>query len=165
MTLRPSRADFHALAAGHTVVPVWREVVADLETPVSAFLKLVGPSGSGFLLESVENGDTWGRFSFVGRDPSLVLVARGGVIAVEALLATYRSPPLPDLPPLHGGLVGYLGYDVVREVERLPDIPPDDLGLPDAVRRLDALAADGARPIDEPVVEPPSGSDAVPEVT
>jgi anthranilate synthase component 1 len=130
---------------------VWREVVADLETPVSAFLKLVGPSGSGFLLESVENGDTWGRFSFVGRDPSLVLVARGGAMSVdgrlpagvrvdrgvlaalEGLLGVYRSPVLPELPPLHGGVVGFLGYDVVREVERLPDPPPDDLGLPDAV--------------------------------
>ncbi len=149
--LRPSRADFHALAAGHTVVPVWREVLADLETPVSAFLKLVGPARSGFLLESVENGDTWGRFSFVGRDPSLVLVARGGAIevdgrlpngvpldrgvlaALEALLSVYRSPALADLPPLHGGVVGFLGYDIVREVERLPDVPPDDLGFPDAV--------------------------------
>jgi anthranilate synthase component I len=149
--VQPDRAGFHALAAGHTVVPVWREVVADLETPVSAFLKLVGPSGSGFLLESVENGDTWGRFSFVGRDPSLVVVARNGSItvdgrlpggvpvdrgvlaALEALLGVYRSPPLPDLPPLHGGIVGFLGYDIVREVERLPDPPPDDLGLPDAV--------------------------------
>ncbi|MDQ4089877.1 MAG: anthranilate synthase component I [Actinomycetota bacterium] len=149
--MRPTRADFHALAAANTVVPVWREVVADLETPVSAFLKLVGSSGSGFLLESVENGDTWGRFSFVGRDPSLVLVARGGAISVEGrlpagvpvdrgvlaalegLLSVYRSPALPELPPLHGGIVGFLGYDVVREVERLPAPPPDDLGLPDAV--------------------------------
>ncbi|HTJ74562.1 MAG TPA: anthranilate synthase component I [Acidimicrobiales bacterium] len=149
--MQPSRADFHALAADHTVVPVWREVVADMETPVSAFLKLVGPDGSGFLLESVENGDTWGRFSFVGRDPSLVLVARGrrievdgrlpagvpldgGVLAaLEGLLDVYRSPAFADLPPLHGGVVGFLGYDVVREVERLPAPPPDDLGLPDAV--------------------------------
>ncbi|MGI8984235.1 MAG: anthranilate synthase component I [Acidimicrobiales bacterium] len=149
--MKPTRADFHSLAAGHTVVPVWREVVADLETPVSAFLKLVGPSRSGFLLESVENGDTWGRFSFVGRDPSLVLVARGtsiqvdgrlpdgvaldaGVLgALEGLLGAYRSPAVADLPPLHGGIVGFLGYDVVREVERLPSPPPDDLGLPDAV--------------------------------
>ncbi|MDQ6725835.1 MAG: anthranilate synthase component I [Actinomycetota bacterium] len=149
--LRPSRADFHALAAGHTVVPVWREVVADLETPVSAFMKLVGPEGSGFLLESVENGETWGRFSFVGRDPSLVLTARDGTISVdgrlpagvvtdrgvlaalEGLLHVYRSPVLPELPPLHGGIVGFLGYDVVREVERLPHPPPDDLRFPDAV--------------------------------
>jgi anthranilate synthase component 1 len=126
-------------------------MVADLETPVSAFLKLAGPSGSGFLLESVENGDRWGRFSFAGRDPSLVLVARGGRIevegrvpagvpldrgvlaALEGLLTVHRSPSIPELPPLHGGVVGFLGYDVVREVERLPDVPPDDLGHPDAV--------------------------------
>jgi len=149
--LQPSRADFHALAAGHTVVPVWREMVADLETPVSAFLKLAGPSGPGFLLESVDNGDKWGRYSFVGRDPSLVLVSRGGVIevdgalpagvpldrgvlgALQGLLGAYRSPSIPELPPLHGGVVGFLGYDVVREVERLGPPPPDDLGHPDAV--------------------------------
>ena len=150
--LRPTRDEFRALARGHTVVPVWRELAADLETPVSAFLKLAAGSERGFLLESAENGDRWGRFSFVGRDPSQVLVARGrdieltgaaaaaavptdqGVLAaVEALLAAYRSPSLPELPPLHGGVVGYLGYDVVREVERLPNTPPDDLGRPDAV--------------------------------
>jgi len=148
--LRPSREDFGRLAAEHTVVPVWREVAADLETPVSAYLKLAG-TGPGFLLESVEHGDRWGRFSFAGREPSTVLVARGASIdvegdlpagvrvdrgvlaAVEGLLSAYRSPVLPELPPLHGGVVGYLGYDVVREVERLPDVPPDDLGHPDAV--------------------------------
>jgi anthranilate synthase component 1 len=96
----------------------------------------------------VEGGERWGRYSFVGRHPLATLTARGtavraegrlavperpGVLAtVEALLAEYRSPVLDDLPPLHGGLVGYLGYDVVREVERLPDVPPDDLGFPDA---------------------------------
>ena len=149
--LRPSRDEFRALAAGHTVVPVWREMVSDLETPVAAFLKLAQGDGPAFLLESVEHADAWGRFSFVGRDPSLVLVARDGRIdasgslppgvpldrgvlaAVEALLGVYRSPTIPGLPPLHGGIVGYLGYDVVREVERLPSPPPDDLGLPDAV--------------------------------
>ncbi len=149
--IRPSRSEFHALAAGHTIVPVWREVAADLETPVSAFLKLAGGATPGFLLESVEHGERWGRFSFVGRGPSLVLEAAGGRIsltgaapadvpvdrgvlaAVEALLAAYRAPALPELPPLHGGVVGYLGYDVVREVERLPNVPPDDLGRPDAV--------------------------------
>jgi anthranilate synthase component 1 len=148
--LRPTREEFHRLAADHTVVPVWRELVADLETPVSAFLKLAGER-PGFLLESVEHGDRWGRFSFVGREPSTVLVASDGLVAVEgrppadvtldrgvlaaveALLAVYRSPPMPDLPPLHGGVVGYVGYDVVREVERLPNVPPDDQGHPDAV--------------------------------
>ena len=67
---RPSLDEFRALARDHTVVPVWREVLADLETPVSAFVKLVGDR-DGFLLESVEHGEHWGRFSFIGRDPAL----------------------------------------------------------------------------------------------
>jgi anthranilate synthase component 1 len=223
MTTSPSRDDFRVLARKYTVVPVWREVLADLITPVAAFLRVVG-DGPGFLFESVEHGERWGRFSFLGRNPSATMVARGnrltvdgplpdqvprdrGVLAaVEALVRVCRSPSLPELPPLHGGLVGYFGYDVVREIEHLPNVPPDDLSLPDAVlsvigqlavfdhwrqrvtlienvmvpeggasdaeldrayddaaRRLDALAADGARPTDEPVVEPP-GDDPLPAV-
>jgi len=218
----PSRADFHTLARDHTVVPVWRELLADLTTPVSAFLRLVGDE-PGFLFESVEH-ERWGRWSFVGRRPAATIVARGGrltadaplpadvpldrgvLAAIEAILATYRSPTLPDLPPLHGGLVGYLGYDVVREVERLPDVPTDDLGNPDAVlsvigelaaydhyrqrvtlvanafvppgataaeldleydnalARLDQIADDGARAINEPLVEPPDPDEPLPEV-
>jgi anthranilate synthase component I len=156
LTLRPTPEAFVELAATHTVVPVWREVLADLETPVSVFLKLVG-AGEGFLLESVEHGERWGRYSFIGRDPALTLVARGRTVAwsgpspdlsaglptdrgalgaLEALLARFRAPRLPELPPFHGGIVGWLGYDVVREIEALPDTPPDDLGLPDAVMSL-----------------------------
>ncbi len=151
----PSREEFVALARDHTVVPVWREVLADLETPVSAFIKLVG-DGEGFLLESVEHGERWGRFSFIGRDPALTLTARGRAVdlggsiapppgvpvdegalaALEALMEWYRAPALAELPPFHGGAVGYLGYDVVREIEHLPDVPPDDLGVPDAVLSL-----------------------------
>ena len=148
--LQPSRDDFRALAGGHTVVPVWRELLADLSTPVSAFLRVVGDE-PGFLLESVDHGGRWGRFSFIGRRPAATFVARGGRIevdgsppagvpldrgvltALEGVLARYRAPVIPELPPLHSGVVGYLGYDVVREVERLPSPPPDDLGLPDAV--------------------------------
>ncbi|MGI9118895.1 MAG: anthranilate synthase component I [Acidimicrobiales bacterium] len=148
--LRPSREEFRALARDHTVVPVWREVLGDLITPVAAFARVVG-DGPGFLLESVEQGARWSRFSFVGRNPLATLVARSGTIhvdgalplsvpldagvlgAVEAILAAYRSPHLSELPPLHGGIVGYLGYDVVREVEHLPDTPPDDQGLPDSL--------------------------------
>jgi anthranilate synthase component 1 len=146
----PSLDEFRALAAHHTVVPVWCEVRADLETPVSAFAKLVGPR-DGFLLESVEHAERWGRFSFLGRDPALTLVVRGrsvevagpapagiprdqgALAALEALLARYRAPRIADLPPFHGGVVGYLGYDVVREIEHLPGVPPDHLGTPDAV--------------------------------
>ncbi len=147
---RLSRDGFHALARDHTVVPVWCELLADLETPVAAFAKLVG-GDSGFLAESVEHGERWSRWSFVGRNPSATLVLRNGRVevtgellvdvprtsgilaALERVLHEYRSPALPELPPLFGGLMGYLGYDVVREVERLPHPAPDDRGLPDAV--------------------------------
>jgi anthranilate synthase component 1 len=222
--IQPSRDDFRALARTHTVIPVWRELLADLTTPVAAFARLVGDQ-PGFLLESVEHGEArWSRWSFCGRNPLATLTARGlqveatgalpdgvpldrGILAaVEAVLAAWRAPSLPDLPPLHGGVMGYLGYDVVREVERLPDVPPDDLGHPDAVLsvigqlaaydhwrqrvvlienviapdgasadeldrlyddavvRLDQLAADGARPLDEPLVEPPGHDDPLPDV-
>jgi anthranilate synthase component I len=157
--LRPSREEFRALAATNTVVPVWTELLADLETPVAAYAKLVG-DGAGFLLESVEHGERWSRFSFVGRDPSATLVLRDGRIsadgvvpssvpldrgmlaALEELLRVYRGPELPELPPLHGGVMGYLGYDVIREVEHLPDVPGDDRGLPDAIMSvIGSLAA------------------------
>jgi anthranilate synthase component 1 len=147
----PDLETFCRLVSDYSVVPVWRELVADSLTPVGVFRALVG-DGPGFLLESVENGERWSRFSFVGRSPAATLVARGrrvevvqgslpdavpldeGVLAcIESILAKLRSPPVQGLPPLHGGLVGYLGYDVVREVERLPEPPPDDLGHPDAV--------------------------------
>lgn len=165
----PGRVGFRTLARKHRVVPVWRELVADTLTPVGAYLQMVhGSSGSdgpaagivdrgGFLLESVEGGERWGRYSFVGRNPLAVITARGnqvsatgpidldsisrgqvngtgGVLAaLEAVLEAFDAPDLPDLPPLHAGLVGYLGYDVVREVEHLPSPPPDDLGHPDAM--------------------------------
>jgi anthranilate synthase component 1 len=86
MQFFPSRADFHLLAISHTVVPVWTEVLADMETPVAAYLKLVGDD-PGFLLESVENGERWSRYSFVGRNPLATLVLRDGQIT---RLATSR---------------------------------------------------------------------------
>ncbi len=148
LTFRPDAAEFAALAKEHAIVPVWCEVVADTLTPVAAFANLVGEA-DGFLFESVEGGERWGRYSFVGRRPLATLTARGrsvsaagplgvgssdeGILsAIEELLARFRSPTLDGLPPLHGGLVGYLGYDVVREIERLPSVPRDDLGHPDA---------------------------------
>jgi anthranilate synthase component 1 len=148
LAFSPDPAEFAALAKEHAIVPVWCEVVADTLTPVACFANVVG-DGDGFLFESVEGGERWGRYSFVGRRPLATLTARGrhvevtgrialdasddGILAaVEALVTRFQSPVLAGLPPLHGGLVGYLGYDVVREVERLPDPPADDAGQPDA---------------------------------
>ncbi len=153
LDVRPGKAAFRALAAEYTVVPVWAELLADLETPVAAFSKLVG-NGQGFLLESVEHGERWSRWSFVGRHPVATLTLRDGALAIdghpdvdvptdrgmlaalEALLATYRAPDLADLPPLSGGLMGFLGYDLIREVERLPNVPADDRGFPEAVMSM-----------------------------
>ena len=148
LTFRPDAAEFAALAKEHEIVPVRCEVVADTLTPVACFANVVGED-DGFLFESVEGGERWGRYSFVGRRPLAMLTARGRAVevtgrlglapseegilaAVEDLVDRFRSPVLSGLPPLHGGLVGYLGYDVVREVERLPDVPADDQGHPDA---------------------------------
>ena len=79
MKFFPSREEFHLLSIAHTVVPVWTEVLADMETPVAAYMKLVGDK-PGFLLESVENGERWSRYSFVGRNPLATLVLRDGQI-------------------------------------------------------------------------------------
>ena len=159
LEVRPTREEFKRLASSHTVVPVWIELLADLETPVAAFAKLVGDE-EGFLLESVEHGERWSRFSFVGRRPRATLTLidgaltvhgeipasvptdRGMLAAIEGLLLEYRSPVIADLPPLQGGVMGFLGYDVVREVENLPNVPRDDRGLPDAVMSvIGSLAA------------------------
>ncbi len=153
-------SSFVALAGAHRIVPVCRELVADTLTPVTAFLRIVSPEQPGFLLESVEGGERWGRYSFVGRHPLATLTARGpkvacrgsvslddllpgglpaaeGILAaLEAVLGAFDSPELPDLPPLHSGVVGYLAYDVVREVERLEHPPADDLDQPDAILAL-----------------------------
>jgi anthranilate synthase component 1 len=181
--IKPSREEFRGLAREHTVVPVWREVLADLETPLSAFVKLVGDR-EGFLLESVEHAERWGRFSFLGRDPARTFVTRGrqvewlggdpppgvptdcGTLAtLDALLAHYRAPTLTELPPFHGGIVGWMGYDTVREIERLPAAPPADLGFPDAVCSLagSVAAFDHFRQrlfLIENVYPPPAADDA-----
>ena len=159
MNIYPSREEFRNLAATCTVIPVWTEMLADVETPVAAYMKLVGDK-PGFLLESVDHGERWSRYSFVGRDPLATLTLRNGNISVdgdipvhvntsqgmlkamESLLSIYKAPLFPELPPLQGGLMGFLGYDVVREVEHLPNIPHDDRNLPDAVMcMIGSLAA------------------------
>jgi anthranilate synthase component I len=144
--VRPDRSTFEDLAGRFSVVPVWREILADFQTPVAA-LRRLDPRPTGFLLESVEGGERWARYSFVGGDAFATVTAKDGAVAttgsppivpddkepplayVKRLLAECRAPTLPGLPPLHGGAVGYVGYDCVRELERLESPPADDLGL------------------------------------
>lgn len=151
--MAPELSRVTELARSYRVVPVFLELVADSLTPVGAFRSVAG-DGDAFLLESVERGERWSRFSFVGRSPVATLVARGSSVgvrgelpvsvpddrgileALRAVVGELHAPRVPGLPPLYSGLVGYLGYDVVREIERLGAPPPDDLGLPDAVMSL-----------------------------
>lgn len=151
-----SREHFHELAADAASVPVYQTLPVDLETPVSIYLKLreAGPS---FLLESVENGEQIGRYSFMGFRPRHQMIVRGHEVtrideddkttrtldtgedpldALAALLEPYQPTAslaeiAPDLPYFHGGAVGYIGYDFVRFVERLPATAHDDRDLPD----------------------------------
>jgi len=219
-----TRAEFFEMAKSHRAVPVYVELLADLITPLAGFLRCVSDE-PGFVLESVDGGERWGRFSFFGRRSHAVLTAQGSTItiegylagaevpldqgalaAIEYLLETFKAPRIAELPPLTNGLVGYLSYDVVREVEHLPDTPPADPDQPDAVlevigelavfdhwrqrvtlvatallpedadeetigaayddavARLDQLALDGTRPIDEPAVALPEIGE-MPEVS
>ncbi|MGA0180597.1 MAG: anthranilate synthase component I [Ilumatobacteraceae bacterium] len=153
MRISPSRDEFRSLAVAYGVVPVWAEVLADRHTPVGAFLALVG-DGPGFLLESVEHGERWARFSFVGCRPRAEIAMidgalhasgaipasvprdKGFLAALEAMLAAHRAPVMPELPPLQGGMIGHVGYDMVREIEHLPDAPHDDRDLPDAIMSM-----------------------------
>jgi anthranilate synthase component 1 len=137
----PESDDFVELARHYSLIPVSIKIVADRETPVSAFEKLVGDK-PGFLLESVEGGENWARWSFLGFDPLFSVNARDGDVDTEGqipvttpfealaeLAARFRVPDLPGLPPLHSGLVGFLSYDCVRYLEVLPNRPRDDRGL------------------------------------
>src|SRR5947209_18646154 len=155
----PTPEEFAALdrAGGSgAMVPVTRKLLADSETAVGVYRKLAGNRPGTVLLESAEQGKRWSRYSFVGVRSSGVLTERNGITqwlgeeipgltddlpadplaAVRALGRRLRSPRTPELPPLTGGLVGYLGYDVVRRLERLPETSTDDLGMPELAMML-----------------------------
>lgn len=157
--ISPSRTEFHKLAEGRRVIPVTRRLLADGETPLGVYRKLAENRPGTFLLESAENGRSWSRWSFVGAHSAAALTEVGGRVtwtgmppvglpavggdfagnALDALretLQVLRTDPLPDLPPLTGGMVGYLGYDAVRRLERLPELTTDDLRLPEMVMLL-----------------------------
>ncbi len=145
----PSLADFLELSRGGNLVPIYREILADTETPVSAFLKTARGEHA-FLLESVVGGERWGRYSFLGSEPAAVFTSRGTTVslaesgrlvrtftaedplaALRDLLASYRAVSVAGLPRFFGGAVGYLAYDAVRFFERLPATLPDPLDLPE----------------------------------
>ncbi len=206
----PTREEFRALARDRRVIPVTRRLLADGETPVGVYRKLARDLPGTFLLESAEHGGVWSRYSFVGARSAATLTERDGqahwlgtppvglpmdgdpLVALKETVARLHTERLPGLPPLTGGMVGFLGYDAVRRLERLPEQAEDDLHLPelaflfatdlavldhadgsvllianavnwddsdervdaaydDAVRRLESMTADLARPADPTV--------------
>jgi len=133
MEIQPTLKEFTRLARKATVIPVWGQRLADLETPVSAFLKLDDGKTS-FLLESVAGEEKVARFSFLGSRPRMVFSSRDRqdpLTELEQLMRRFRAAPMPQLPRFYGGFVGYLGYDVARCIERLPAHRQDTLNIPD----------------------------------
>ncbi|MDD4953346.1 MAG: anthranilate synthase component I [Candidatus Omnitrophica bacterium] len=149
----PSLKEFLKLAQKGNVIPVYKEINADLDTPVSAFLK-VEKGDYSFLLESVEGQEKIARYSFLGSDPALVFKSKGRNIEInypaqkktrrftaqgspldeiKKIMRDYRAVAVKGLPRFYGGLVGYIGYDMVRFFEELPEKNPDDLRLADAI--------------------------------
>jgi len=152
--VRPSRAEFRALAESRRVIPVVRTVLADGETPLGVYRKLAADRPGTFLFESAENGKSWSRWSFVGvRSPAALTVRDGKAVwtgtppanlptegdplqVLRATVEALHTEPLPGLPPLTGGMVGYLGYDSVRWLEKLPELAERDLAIPEITMLL-----------------------------
>ncbi len=158
---QPALARMERLVEQGNLIPVWRELPADMETPVSVYLKLQD-EGPSFLLESIVGGEQVARYSFIGVRPRALLSVQGDRVllyenghervaalgdqdalsALKSVMANTALVPLPGLPRFRGGAVGFLAYDAVRRFERLPSIAADDLGLPEAAFMLaDTLVA------------------------
>src|SRR5436190_15565270 len=155
MQIEPSANAFAKRYGRGEAQVVWTTLVADLETPVSAFLKIAGGKPMGFLLESVEGGAARGRYSVIGLEPDLIFRVNRAKAEINRaarqtpdVFKTCDHPPLQalrdliaesrialpaELPPMAAGVFGYLGYDMVRHMEELPAPNPDPLGLPDAI--------------------------------
>jgi anthranilate synthase component 1 len=151
MQLFPTFERFRSLSRGAGLVPVWREFLFDVDTAVTAYAKLAEPP-FGFLLESVVGGEQWARYTFLGTRPRGAWKLQRGVVSIwtpeggwvevdtddpladlDARIQAHAPAEVDELPRFWGGAVGYFSYDVVREIERLPNPPKDDLGLPDGV--------------------------------
>src|SRR3990172_9444150 len=133
----PTLAEVKKLKKTGNLVPVYREIVADLETPVSAFLK-INRDGYSFLLESVEGGEQLARYSFIATEPYRVLTTRGEdktdpLPAIAEELGKYKIVHVSGLPKFCGGAVGYLAYETVTRFEDLPSPDRDPLGLPESL--------------------------------
>ena len=154
-----SQQEFLKLSHQGNLIPVYKEILGDLETPVSAYFKLAGKSKYAFLLESVEGVEKFARFSFIARDPHLIVRSKGDhmdilrsakgklikenrlfkgspLTVVRDLMKQYKAVDIPQLPRFYGGMVGYLSYDCVRFFERLADKTEDDIKLDDMVLML-----------------------------
>ncbi len=145
----PELSEVKVLSQSYNIIPITMEVYADMETPISLF-KRFEDSEFCFLLESVEGGEKWARYSFIGRNPFIVVKSgsnkniiedRDGNISIEngnpieilkKLLGKYKGADLPKLPRFNGGAVGFFGYDLIRYYENLPDVPEDDLDIPES---------------------------------
>jgi anthranilate synthase component I len=148
----PNLEEFKKLTRQGNLIPVYKEILADMETPVSAFYKIAGGERYSYLLESVEGGERLGRYSFLSSGPSLIFKSKGKKVSWETmdgkseeketdnplgelkkLMKKYKPVKLRDLPRFFGGALGYISYDMVRFFERIPDKNPDDLKMDDAV--------------------------------
>ena len=149
--LKPTLEEFKEKSKQGNLIPVYKEILADLDTPVSAYMKISGGEYS-FLLESVEGGEKWARYCFLGCDPSIIISLKGTKITIEnkgqtesreitegnpltglkEILAQYQPVEVEGLPRFSGGAVGFIGYDMVRSFEELPQDTVDDLNVPDA---------------------------------
>src|SRR5882672_7109677 len=116
----PTRDDARVLAKDHALIPVYREVLADMLTPVRAYSLLCPPGTPGFLLESVEGGERLARYSFIGFEPKPLELGSGDPLAALRSIAAEATAPVKGIPRFHGGAVGYLGYETARHFERLP---------------------------------------------
>jgi anthranilate synthase component 1 len=120
MRQTPTREESRALAKDHALIPVYRELLADMLTPVRAYTLLCPPGSPGFLLESVEGGERLARYSFIGFQPKSLDLGDGDPLPALRSVAAESTAPVPGVPRFHGGAVGYLGYETARHFERLP---------------------------------------------
>ena len=147
----PSLEEFKKMAKKGNLIPIYSEILADMETPVSAFKK-IGKNRHSFLLESMEGGEKWARYSFIGLDPALIFKSKGRSVelirdgmskvienrddpldVLRDIMNNYHLVEVEGLPRFFGGAVGYLSYDMVRFIEQLPDQTVDDLNLFDSI--------------------------------